>query len=96
MDCKTSLVLLLLEHNEMKKNLFVMTLSALMAGLLSLNTFAYAEDMQAAEEAIKAECKEESQSAETPELYYEECVADRMQALKDEQGGSGDAAPERG
>ncbi len=80
----------------MRKNIFVVALSILLAGLLSFNSFAYAEDMQEAEDAIKAECKEESQNAESPELYYDECVADRLQALKDEQGGSGDASSERG
>lgn len=74
------------------KNHILMLLLA--AGLLSFNS--YAQDMQAAEESIKAECKEESKNAESPEIYFEECVADRMQALKDEQGGSGDMPPERG
>lgn len=56
-----------------------------------------AEDMQAAEQDIKAECREESKNAETPEIYYEECVADRLQALQEQQDGNGDTAPaERG
>lgn len=71
----------------MKKTIF-MSLLSMSLGLFSLNS--YAEEQQAAEQAIQAECKEESKSAESPEIYFEECVADRMQALKEEQGGSGD------
>ena len=52
-----------------------------------------AQDMQAAEQQIRAECQEESKNAESPEIYVEECVADRMQAINAEQGGSGDVPP---
>ena len=77
------------------KNLFSIMLFSLFASALSFNVLA--EDMQSAEQDIKAECKEESKNAESPEIYFEECVADRLQALKEEQGGSGDLPPaERG
>ena len=49
-----------------------------------------------AEDATKAECRDESNGAESPEIYFEACVADRLQALRDEQGGSGDVLPEKG
>lgn len=75
----------------MKKNILVLLL---MASTLTVN--AYAENNMAEEEAVKNECKEESRQAESPEIYYEECVADRLQALRDSQQGSGDAAPEKG
>ena len=35
---------------------------------------------------INASCKEESQGAENPQWYAEECVAERVQALKEERG----------
>jgi len=78
----------------MKRNMFVSVLFMVLAGLLSFNSFA--EDMQPAEDVIKAECREDSKNAESPEIYYEECVADRLQALKDEQGGSNESQSEKG
>ena len=73
------------------KTKFVLTVLSLFAALSVCNV--YAEDTQAAEDQIKAECKEESKNAESPEIYLEECVADRLQALKDSEGGSGDVPP---
>ncbi len=35
---------------------------------------------------INATCKEESRDAENPEWYADECVAERIQALKEEMG----------
>ena len=68
----------------MKKQV-LMTMIALSAGLFTANS--YALDMHAAEAEIKAECVAESKNTENPEIYIEECVADRMQALKDAEGG---------
>lgn len=78
----------------MKKKTLVMTMLVMLSGYLPL--YSHAEDTMAEEEAIKADCKEESKNAESPEIYYEECVADKLQALKDSQGGSGDVPPEKG
>ena len=58
---------------------------ALLASLFAANS--YAIDMQAAEADIKAECVAESKNTDNPEIYIEECVADRIQALKDAVGG---------
>ncbi|MDH5444980.1 MAG: hypothetical protein OEY52_05445 [Gammaproteobacteria bacterium] len=79
----------------MKIKFLMMTLGLMAAFSVSS---VQASDMNAAEADIKAECKEESKNAESPEIYFEECVADKMQALRDEQGtGSGDApAGDRG
>ena len=68
----------------MKKQVLI-SMTALLASLFAANS--YALDMQAAEAEIKAECVAESKNAENPEIYIEECVADRMQALKDAEGG---------
>lgn len=35
---------------------------------------------------ITAACKEESKDAENPAWYADECVAERVQALKEEKG----------
>ena len=35
---------------------------------------------------INATCKEESRDAENPEWYADECVTERIQALKEEMG----------
>jgi len=78
----------------MKKNVFLMALLMMLSSLISVNS--YAEEANSAEDAIKAECKDESQGAESPEIYYEECVSERLQVLKDEQQGSGDMPSERG
>ena len=78
----------------MKKNVLLVPLFIILSGFMTVNS--YAEDTQTAEETIKTECKDESKDAESPEIYYEECVAERMQALRDEQGDSGDIPPEKG
>lgn len=66
----------------------------LVAGFLFANLpfAAYAQDLQAVEAEIRAECVEESKNAENPEIYIEECVADKMQSIRDSQG-SGDMPP---
>ena len=71
----------------MKKQMSILILSLLAS---SMSFSVQAEAANSAEEDIKTECREESKNAEVPEIYYEECVADKLQALKDQQGG-GDA-----
>lgn len=78
----------------MKKNIFAVVLMAMMASP-TLNSHAEV-GIVAEETTIKSECKEESKQAESPEIYYEECVAERLQALRDEQGGSSDMPAEKG
>lgn len=35
---------------------------------------------------INASCKQEAEGAENPQWYAEECVAERVQALKEQRG----------
>lgn len=79
----------------MKRYVLVLTLLMAAAGAKAMNNVAE-DDMAAAEATITAECKDESKQAESPEIYFDECVAERLQALRDEQGGSGDLPPDRG
>ena len=85
--------LLLVEQMEMKKNIFVVTVLVGLSSLMPLSS--YAEDARVVEEDIRATCREESKNAESAEIYYEECVADKLQALRDKQSGSDNAAPEK-
>jgi len=67
-----------------------LSLIALLIGLAGFGTQAVAIENQGLNKVdldqINATCKEESKGAENPEWYADECVAERVQALKEERG----------
>lgn len=71
----------------MKMKAGIIALLFAMSGFVAT---AYAESeasiSQAEMEDIKASCKDEAKDAVTPDWYEQECVNDRVQALKEEKG----------
>ncbi len=78
----------------MKNNSFVLAMVVVLGGFMPFSS--YAVDTKAAEEDIKVTCREESKNAESAEIYYAECVADKLQALRENQSGNADVRPEKG
>ena len=67
-----------------------LSLIALLFGLIGFGSQAIAIENQGLSKVdldqINASCKEESKGAENPQWYADECVAERVQALKEERG----------
>ena len=64
----------------MKKLLLLGLMLAGFSGFLSANTETGQEQM----EAITAECKQEAEGAIDADIYAENCVEEKLQALKEE------------
>ena len=67
-----------------------LTAIALLTGLLGFGSQVLATENQGLSKVdldqINAACKQESQGAENPQWYAEECAAERVHALKVERG----------
>lgn len=67
-----------------------LTAIALLTGLLGFGSQVLATENQGLNKVdldqIHAACKQESQGAENPQWYAEECAADRIHALRVERG----------
>lgn len=63
---------------------------ALLFTLIGFSSQAMARENESISKAeldqINASCKEESRDAENPQWYADECIAERIQALKEERG----------
>ena len=59
----------------------------LMSGSITLTAYANTEDEHVIEE-IKAACQAEAQNARYPDQYYQECVEDAQQAMKESTHGN--------
>ena len=71
----------------MKINLSTVALLLFLGGFGSLVTANENQGLSKFDlDQINTSCKEESRDAENPEWYAEECIAERVQALKEERG----------
>ena len=71
----------------MKTKLGTLALLSALAGLSSVAVANSNDGINKVElEQIHAACKEEARGAENPQWYAEECVDERVQALKVERG----------
>ncbi|MDH5444979.1 MAG: hypothetical protein OEY52_05440 [Gammaproteobacteria bacterium] len=67
-----------------------LSLTLLLTGLIGFGSQTIAKENEGLSKVeldqIKASCKQESKGAENPEWYADECISDRVQALKEERG----------
>lgn len=71
----------------MKTKLSVLALLLALPGFGGLAMANETEGLNKADlDQINSTCKEESRDAENPEWYADECVTERIQALKEEKG----------